>query len=211
MAFEEIRREYTIAGLDEGSAASDPFDQFDTWFQQSLDARVPLANTLILSTADAKARPSVRAVLMKSFDRRGFVFYTDYASRKAEELTDNPWASGLFWWEPLERQVRIEGSVTRTSEAESDEYFFSRPLGSRLGAWASPQSQAIPDRASLEARVAEMEARHGSNPPRPPGWGGFRLAPSRFEFWQGRPDRLHDRLCYVIDLEGHWSRSRLAP
>jgi pyridoxamine 5'-phosphate oxidase len=148
---------------------------------------------------------------MKGYGPDGFVFYTDYGSRKAREMTDNPQVSALFWWEPLERQVRIEGRVVRTSDSESDAYYHSRPLGSRLGAWASPQSEVIANRAILETRVQEMRTHHGEQPPRPPGWGGFRLIPSAFEFWQGRADRLHDRICYHLDSERGWTRFRLAP
>ena len=211
MSFQELRREYTRAGLDESNAAHDPFEQFTAWFDAAVSAGVPLANTMLLATADRHARPSVRAVLMKGYGNDGFVFYTDYGSRKAREMTDNPQVSALFWWEPLERQVRIEGRVQRTSDRESDDYFHSRPLGSRLGALASPQSEVIANRGILEARVQEMRRRHGEQPPRPPGWGGFRLVPSAFEFWQGRADRLHDRLFYNIDSEGVWSLFRLAP
>jgi pyridoxamine 5'-phosphate oxidase len=210
MSYSDIRREYTRGGLDEAGVAADPFEQFDAWFKAALEAGVPLANAMILATADASARPSARAVLLKGFDRAGFVFYTSYASRKARELAENPRASLLFWWEPLERQVRIEGAVVRASGRESDEYFASRPLASRHGAWASPQSQVIPDRATLEARLAEVRERHGDDPARPPDWGGFRLVPAAFEFWQGRPDRLHDRIAYR-SVSDAWVVERLAP
>ena len=211
MSFADIRREYTRSALDEKTVERNPFDQFHAWFQDALDAHIPLANAFALATADRKGRPSVRAVLLKGFDERGFVFYTSYRSRKGRELEQNPYASALFWWEPLERQIRIDGRVEKLSARESDEYFRSRPLGSRLGAWASPQSEVLPDRAALEARLAEATRRHGEQPPRPPEWGGMRLIASEFEFWQGRPDRLHDRIAYRGDSASGWRIERLAP
>jgi pyridoxamine 5'-phosphate oxidase len=165
---------------------------------------------MTLATADEAGRPSVRTVLIKDFDAAGFVFYTNYESRKGRELAANPRAALLFFWRELERQVIVEGAVTRVEAAESDAYYASRPLPSRLGAWASPQSQPIPGKAWLLARAAEMGVRHGLNPARPPHWGGYRLAPDRLEFWQGRPSRLHDRLAYTQN-GGEWYRARLAP
>jgi pyridoxamine 5'-phosphate oxidase len=211
MSFADIRREYTLARLDEQSVARDPFEQFDAWFSHALEAKVPLANTMALATADRSGRPSVRAVLLKGFDARGFVFYTSYRSRKAQELEQNPAASALFWWEPLERQVRIEGRVKKISTRDSDEYFATRPLGSRLAAWASPQSEELPDRAALEARLDKAAKRHGDQPPRPADWGGLCLVPDSFEFWQGRENRLHDRISYRRSDGDGWNIRRLAP
>ena len=211
MSLSEIRREYTRSALDEATVSRDPFVQFQTWFSEVLHAGVPLGNTFSLATADAVGRPSVRAVLLKGFDQHGFVFYTNYGSRKGRELAENPHAAMLFWWEPLERQIRIEGRSELLSDKESDLYFASRPLGSRLGAWASPQSEVLPDRAALEQRLAEATRLQGDAPRRPPDWGGIRVVPSLFEFWQGRPDRLHDRLAYRQDSTGRWIIERLAP
>ncbi len=211
MSFADIRREYTHATLDERSVARAPLAQFETWYGEALHAGIPLANSFALATADASGRPSVRAVLLKGYDERGFVFYTDYHSRKGRELTENPQASALFWWEPLERQVRIEGRVERIAAHESDAYYASRPLGSRLGAWASPQSEVLPDRDALERRLAEATRLHGEHPPRPPQWGGLRLVAEYFEFWQGRMDRLHDRVVYRRERSGEWRIERLAP
>jgi pyridoxamine 5'-phosphate oxidase len=211
MSFADIRREYTRAALDEKSVARTPLAQFETWYGEALRAGIPLANAFALATADRGGRPSVRAVLLKAYDEHGFVFYTHYRSRKARELAENPRASALFWWEPLERQVRIEGRVERIAEHESDAYFASRPLGSRLGAWASPQSEVLAGRAALEERLAEVTRRHGREPPRPPDWGGLRLVASGFEFWQGRMDRLHDRIVYRRHPPGDWLIERLAP
>jgi pyridoxamine 5'-phosphate oxidase len=209
MSFADIRREYTRSALDEKTVASSPFEQFDAWFKEAL--HLPLANSFALATADRDGRPSVRAVLLKGFDQRGFVFYTSYNSRKGRELDENPYASALFWWEPLERQIRIEGRAEKIPAQDSDKYFSTRPLGSRLGAWASPQSQVLPDRAALEQQLAEAARRHGEQPPRPPDWGGIRLIPSAFEFWQGRPNRLHDRIAYRMGTPGNWQIERLAP
>jgi pyridoxamine 5'-phosphate oxidase len=210
MSFADLRREYARATLDEASVAHDPFQQFDTWFSQAVQAGVPLANTMALATADARGQPSVRAVLLKGVDPRGFVFYTNYRSRKAAELLANPAASALFWWEPLERQVRIDGAVEQVRASESDAYFQSRPLGSRLAACASPQSTVVRGREELESLYENAARQYGNEPPRPAEWGGFRLIPHAFEFWQGRENRLHDRLVYRPAPSG-WVISRLAP
>jgi pyridoxamine 5'-phosphate oxidase len=196
--------------LDEAHADPDPFRQFARWWDEVLKSEVLEPNAMTLATADEAGRPSVRTVLIKDFDAAGFVFYTNYESRKGRELAANPRAALLFFWRELERQVIVEGAVTRVEAAESDAYYASRPLPSRLGAWASPQSQPIPGKAWLLARAAEMGVRHGLNPARPPHWGGYRLAPDRLEFWQGRPSRLHDRLAYTQN-GGEWYRARLAP
>ena len=215
MTTSDLRHKFMHAGLDEASVAADPFKQFERWFHAATAAGVHLPNAMSLATADASGRPSVRAVLLKGYDVAGFVFYTNYSSRKGRELAANPHACLLFSWVELERQVRIEGRVGKVSDAESDEYFASRPLGSRLGAWASPQSEVVPDRAAIEARLAEAKHRYGDAVPRPPHWGGYRVVPEAIEFWQGRENRLHDRIRYRRGGESGeaitWTIDRLAP
>jgi pyridoxamine 5'-phosphate oxidase len=206
-----IRREYERAGLSESELAADPVEQFRLWLGQ-VQAVDPIEFTAVtLATADREGRPSARVVLLKGVDERGFVFYTNYESRKARELAENPRAALVFYWAVLDRQVRVEGTVERTTREESEEYFASRPLGSRLGAWASPQSRVIEDREDLERRVREAGARFGEEVPLPESWGGFRLRHEVVELWQGRLSRLHDRLCYVRLPEGGWRIERLAP
>ncbi|MES2229315.1 MAG: pyridoxamine 5'-phosphate oxidase [Pseudomonadota bacterium] len=205
-----LRKSYERAELDESASLPDPVDQFAAWLQQALDARLPEPNAMTLATVGANGRPSSRVVLIKGVDARGLVWYTNYDSRKGRELAANPYASLQFHWVELERVVRIEGRVERTSDAESDAYFASRPLDSRIGAWASPQSQVIASRAVLVANAAKFGAQFLLQPPRPPHWGGYRLVPDAFEFWQGRRSRLHDRLRYRLDA-GRWLRERLAP
>ena len=205
-----LRSEYTKASLDRGDLPSDPIAAFQFWFQQAERAKVPEPSAMALATVDLDGTPSVRTVLLKGLDQRGFTFYTDFRSRKGIDLDSHPHAALLFFWKELERQVRITGEVTEVPEAEAAAYFRSRPLGSRLGAWASHQSAVIPDRAVLEAKVAEMKAKFGDDPPLPPHWGGFRVAPEEIEFWQGRESRLHDRLRYRKDETG-WVVERLSP
>lgn len=210
MHIADLRKEYTRRGLDEAEAGDDPFEQFRLWFDQALAAGVPEPNAMTLATIAADGRPSARVVLLKGFDRRGFVFYTNYRSRKASDLAATGVAALVFFWPELERQIRIEGSVEQAAAAESDAYFASRPLGSRWGAWASPQSQVIAARETLDQRLAEIQERWDDDPPRPPHWGGYRVLPDTLEFWQGRPSRLHDRLRYRLQGDA-WIRERLAP
>jgi pyridoxamine 5'-phosphate oxidase len=210
--FAQLRREYMLAGLAEKDVARDPFEQFERWFRAAVAADLPLANAMAVATVDpVSQRPSLREILLKGYDRSGFVFYTSHESRKGRELAANPATSLLFWWVELERQVRIEGRSERLRDTEADRYFATRPLGSRLGAWASPQSEVVPGRETLEARLNEAAARYGEQPPRPPYWGGFRVVPDRFEFWQGRENRLHDRIIYRLQANGAWRIARLAP
>lgn len=211
MTLAHLRKSYELDELEEDRAHAVPFEQFRNWLQAALDSGVPEPNAMTLATVGADGRPSTRVVLIKGFDERGFVWYTNYDSRKGRELAGNPYAALQFHWVELERVVRIEGKVEKTSVEESDAYYASRPLDSRLGAWASPQSQVIGSRAVLVANAAKAGLQHGLNPARPPHWGGFRLVPDRFEFWQGRKSRLHDRLCYRLQADGQWLRERLAP
>lgn len=205
-----LRQEYMRAGLHESDLAPEPFAQFGNWFEEALRSGIALPNAMTLATATRAGRPSARTVLLKGFDESGFVFYTHYRSRKGREIEENPQAVVLFRWVELERQVSIEGRVAQVSAAESDGYFASRPLGSRLSAIVSPQSEHVASREALESALEEASKRWRNEPPRPPHWGGYRLVPERFEFWQGRKDRLHDRLCYS-KAEGAWKIERLAP
>jgi len=207
----DLRKSYERAELDEQASDASPMKQFGTWFQQALDAQVPEPNAMTLATVNDDGRPSTRIVLVKGFDDRGIAWYTNYQSRKGRELATHPFAALQFHWVELERVVRIEGRVEKVSDAESDAYFATRPLDSRIGAWASPQSEVIPSRATLVANAAKYGAKYLLNPPRPPHWGGYRLVPDMWEFWQGRKSRLHDRLRYRLADDGSWIRERLAP
>ena len=205
-----LRKSYERAELNESASEANPLRQFARWFDEARKSSVPEANAMTLATVGSDLRPSTRVVLIKDFDERGIVWYTNRQSRKGRELAGNPWAALQFHWVELERVVRIEGRVREVDDAESDAYFASRPLDHRIGAWASPQSQPIPGRAWLVAEAAKYAARFMLDPPRPPHWGGYRLEPDCWEFWQGRKSRLHDRLRYRLE-SGQWIRERLSP
>ena len=208
----DLRKEYTFQGLSETQAHPNPFEQFKIWFEQALAAQLPEPNAMTIAAATPDGKPSARMVLLKDYDERGFVFYTNYESYKGRQLVENPWGALAFWWAQLERQVRIEGRVEKVLEAESDAYFHSRPIESQLGAWASHQSQVIESREVLEQRLQQLKEEYENKEiPRPPHWGGFRVIPTEIEFWQGRPSRLHDRLLYRRGDNGGWRIQRLSP
>ncbi len=207
----DLRKDYTRGEFDESHAASEPLEQFRQWLDEAIAARVPEPNAMTLATVGADGRPSTRVVLIKGFDERGIVWYTNYESRKGRELAHNPQAAIQFHWVELERVVRVEGQVEKSDPIEADAYYASRPLASRIGAWASAQSEVLSSRAALVARTAEIGLKFGLNPPRPPFWGGYRLVPDYWEFWQGRRSRLHDRIRYRLEADGVWSRVRLSP
>ena len=208
----DLRIDYTQQSLLETDVNADPFIQFQTWFDAAVTAKLPEPNAMTIATATAEGIPSARVVLLKAVDPRGFVFFTNYNSYKAQELAANPRAALVFLWTEMERQVRIQGTVEKIDPAESDEYYYSRPAGSRLGAWASEQSQVIPDRSILEDRLASLETEHPDGDiPRPEHWGGFRVIPTVIEFWQGRSSRLHDRLRYQLSETNGWTIDRLSP
>jgi pyridoxamine 5'-phosphate oxidase len=206
-----LRKSYERAELNESASAADPLQQFEQWLQQAIDSQIPEPNAMTLATVGNDLRPSTRVVLIKGCDARGLVWFTNYDSRKGQQLAGNPYAALQFHWVELERVVRIEGRVEKVSDDESDAYFNSRPLDSRIGAWASPQSQVIEGRGTLVANAAKYGAQFLLQPPRPTHWGGYRLVPDQWEFWQGRKSRLHDRLRYRQGQGGAWTRERLAP
>ena len=207
----DLRKSYELAELVESAALSDPLKQFELWLAEAIAAKVPEPNAMTLATVGSDLRPSTRIVLIKGLDARGPVWFTNYQSRKGVEVAGNPYAALQFHWVEMERTVRIEGVVEKISADDSDAYYHSRPLGSRISAWASPQSDVVASRDFLVAHEAEFAAKFGDNPPRPPHWGGYRLKPDNWQFWQGRPSRLHDRLRYTLQADGEWLRERLAP
>jgi pyridoxamine 5'-phosphate oxidase len=210
--FADLRVDYGRAALDESSLCSDAIEQFGVWFAEALAANVPEANAMTLATVGAGGAPSARIVLLKHVEAHGFTFHTNYDSRKGKELAANPRAALCFHWQPLERQVRVEGMVERATPAESDAYFRNRPVAAQIGAWVSQQSAPIASRAELESLHAELAKKFANGPvPRPEHWGGLRVVPSSIEFWQGRPSRLHDRFLYTRNADGTWRRQRLAP
>ena len=207
----DLRKTYARDSLNQSAVDPDPIIQFRSWMAEALDAELPEPNAMTLATVSADGRPSARVVLIKGVDERGFVFFTNYDSHKGHDLEDNPHAALVFYWIELERQVRIEGRVEKLPDEESDEYFASRPLDSRIGAWASEQSRELSSRAALVASAAKYAAKFALNPPRPPHWGGYVVIPDVIEFWQGRPSRLHDRIVYMRQSDGRWTLARLAP
>jgi pyridoxamine 5'-phosphate oxidase len=210
MKIADLRKDYALKSLDETDVDADPFRQFHRWLAEAIEAEVPEPTAMTLASVDEEGSPSARIMLLKALDERGFVFYTNYESRKGRELAARPRAALTFFWKELERQVRIEGAIEKVSARESDEYYAARPLGSRIGAWASTQSAVIPSRQWLEARVKAAESQYGENPPRPPHWGGYRVLADWIEFWQGRQSRLHDRIAFTREAHG-WTIARLSP
>ncbi len=211
MNIADLRKSYEKAELSETASHADPLQQFDQWLNEAIKGEVPEPNAMTVATVGSDLRPSTRVVLIKGYDARGIVWYTNYNSQKGRELAGNPYAALQFHWVEMERVVRIEGIVEKVSDEESDEYFKSRPLDSRIGAWASPQSEVIDSRTVLVTNAAKYGAQFLLHPPRPPHWGGYRLKPDNWQFWQGRKSRLHDRLRYTLQDDGAWLRERLAP
>lgn len=213
---QNLRRDYRAASLDIGDVQNDPFQQFQKWFSEAVEVSADEPNAMTLATVSPEGKPSARVVLLKGFDNQGFVFYTNYTSKKANDIAQNPNVALCFWWYALERQVRIEGEIEKVSEEESSAYFRSRPRGSQIGALASPQSQVVTDREELEKNFSDLLAKYGNTEggsiiPKPAHWGGYRVRPTSIEFWQGRRSRLHDRLRYVFIGEGEWRIERIAP
>ena len=210
MDLADLRRDYALQSLTERDVDADPIRQFEKWFEQALSSGMSEPNAMTLATSTRDGHPSARIVLLKSVDSNGFMFFTDYRSRKGAELEENPHVSLCFWWGELQRQVRVTGTVARATREESEAYFRTRPHGSRIGAWASHQSASLASREILEKEVARLELAHPGEVPLPPHWGGYRVAPESLEFWQGRPSRLHDRIVYARE-NGNWSVGRLSP
>ncbi len=207
----DLRREYSLKSLNESEVKASPFDQFDIWMREAVNSMIPDPNAMTLATSTFEGKPSARIVLLKKYSDKGFAFFTNYESRKAKNIIQNPYGALVFYWPELERQVRVEGKIRRTSDDESDQYFKTRPEGSKIGAWASPQSSVIPNRKYLERLMADFEEElKGRTIKRPPNWGGYILVPNLFEFWQGRPNRLHDRIQYSL-INKQWKIERLAP
>lgn len=211
MAIADLRKDYKRADLSETDTVADPINQFQQWFDDALKADIPEANAMSLATVGEDGKPSSRIVLIKEINQQGFTWFTNYHSRKGRELLHHPFAALLFHWIELERQVRIEGRVERVSPEESDTYYYSRPVGSQLGAIASQQSEPAASREAIEAQLDAVKKQFGEQPVRPEHWGGYRLVPDRIEFWQGRPSRLHDRIVYIKDADNHWHKERLQP
>ena len=208
----DIRKDYKLRSLNESDVAVNPFDQFTRWWDDAVSSEIDEINAMTLATATTDGLPSARIVLLKGYDNDGFIFFTNYQSQKGQALEINPHAALVFFWKELERQVRIEGIIEKVSGKESDDYFNSRPVGSRIGAWASPQSEVIPDREVIENNFATLEKKFGNeNIPRPGHWGGYKLRPTMLEFWQGRSSRLHDRIRYTLQKDHNWLIERLAP
>ena len=206
-----LRRDFLKASFDEKDAHNDPFIQFENWYAQTIEGKLVESNAMTVATATKEGKPSARIVFLRGYENHGFTFFTNYQSRKGEELLENPYASLLFYWPELERQIRMEGIIEKASKEVSDAYFAARPQNSRIGAWASPQSSVLKDRHELENLVSEYTTKFKEEIPRPDNWGGYVLKASYYEFWQGRASRLHDRICYTQQVNGEWKKERLAP
>ena len=211
MKIAEIRKEYKLKSLSEGEVDTNALSQFTSWWNDALESNIDEVNAMTLATASKEGIPSARIVLLKGYDEKGFVFFTNYNSQKGKDIAENNHATILFFWKELERQVNIKGTIEKVSEKDSDEYFYIRPVASRIGAWSSPQSSVISNREVLEQNEAKYREQFGDNAPRPPHWGGYIVKPQSIEFWQGRASRLHDRLLYTLQTDGSWKIERLAP